>query len=122
MKEFNFKDTENYISRFDRLLRTHSEESALEDLKLFHYSKINEIGYKEKRQMNWILGGYAVAALGALAIVVWPDWGWTVAFYSALYMNMAAYNYGKYKFFASAEESAFATFERYHKKREDKPD
>ena len=122
MKEFNFDDTENYNLRFDSLLRNHSEESALEELKLFHYSKISELGYKKKRQMNWVLGGYGVAFVGALVIAVWPDWGWTIGFYIAFFMNMAAYNYGKYKFFESAECSAFDTFEKYHPKGEDKPD
>ena len=122
MKEFNFDDTENYNLRFDSLLRNHSEESALEELKLFHYSKRSELWFKKERQYYWILGGYGVAAIGAMLIDVLPEWGWSVGFYIAFFMNMAAYHYGKYKFFESAECSAFDTFEEDHKKKEDKPD
>ena len=66
--------------------------------------KLGAIGKAKKRQLNWVIAGY-----GFGAVMSFVYWGGTSGdgLAVAMFMNLAAYNYGKYQFQPEAEHYAF---------------
>jgi hypothetical protein len=66
--------------------------------------RLSEIEKAKKRQLNWVMAGY-----GFGSVMSFLYWGGTVegGIAVAMFMNLAAYRYGKYQFQPEAEKNAF---------------
>ena len=96
------------IGAYDLYLRGKHHGKTLEERLETANSKLDErlddIENAKKRQMNWIIAGYGFAAV--MSFVFWGGSsgdGMVVA----LFMNLAAYHYGKLYFQPEAEIHAF---------------
>jgi hypothetical protein len=111
MINFNLSSTEPYSIWLRDEINGASAEDRSDAIFSRYNSKIKMIKKQKERQLMWVVAGYFV---GILMFFLFGFIGDSIGdnitgvfIGSAFFMNMAAYNYGKYHFFLQAEEAAY---------------
>jgi hypothetical protein len=104
MGNVNSDTTESYDTYLRRERHGATPEARLAAASSILEEKLGAIEKAKKRQLNWVIAGY-----GFGAVMSFVYWGGTSGdgLAVAMFMNLAAYNYGKYKFQPEAEHYAF---------------
>jgi len=118
MYRLHFSRTEDYgiILRMEQFGKS-AEERGDKALSI-HLDKLSAIKERQGRQLVWVLAGYVVPGLAfTLAKALGDETAYTSSILiSMLFMNVAAFQYGKYQFFSAAEgrdyEASLAKWER----------
>jgi len=105
MWKLHFMSTEDYSA----ILRMRSSGELAEEREdkasLVFMDKLSAIAKRKDRQLLWVIAGYVVSGLAfILAKALGDETAYTSSILiSLLFMNVAAFQWGKYEFFAAAE-------------------